>query len=119
MRKAIIVIGLFLAMAHSAFAEQRGVFMEFHRKIHPQKNLEVNRMPMRFPIEVIYDSDSHTIKVIGDESIEAEVFLYNKATGSLDDYSSSLNTAFTVLTSGTYTIQIQGVEWCAEGEIEI
>lgn len=46
MKKVIILAGLPLAMAHAAFAEQRGVFTEFHRRI----NMEVNRAPMRLPI---------------------------------------------------------------------
>ena len=77
-----------------------------------------NRAPMRLPIEVVYDSDTHKIEVIGDESMEAEVFLYN-ANGSLENYSSLLNTEFTVLTPGIYIIQIEGEGWYAEGEIEI
>ena len=118
MRKKIILVGLLLVMAYSAFAEQRGVFMEIHRKSIPEKNLEVNRAPMRLPIEVMYDSDTHTITVTGNDSIEAEVFLYN-ANGNLEDYSSSLSTNFTVLTSGAYVILIQGDGWYAEGEIEV
>ena len=55
---------------------------------------------------------------MGDESIKAEVFLYN-ANESLEDYSSSLNTEFTVFDLGTYSIQIQADEWYAEGKIEI
>lgn len=118
MKKVIILVGLLLAMAHSASAEQRGVFMEIHRKSIPGKNMSVNRSPMRLPIKVVYDSDTHKIEVMGDESIKAEVFLYN-ANESLEDYSSSLNTEFTVFNLGTYSIQIQADEWYAEGKIEI
>ena len=118
MKKLIIMAGLLLVMAHAAFAEQRGVLMEIHNKSIPEKNLSVNRAPMRLPIEVVYDSDTHKIEVTGDESIEAEVFLYN-TNGTLEDYSSTLNTDFTILTPGTYTIQIHADEWYAEGEIEI
>lgn len=119
MKKVIILMVLLLTtMAHTAFAEQRGVFMEFHRKINPGKNMQVNRAPMRMPIEVVYDSDTHNIKVIGDEGIEAEVFLYN-ANGTLESHSSTLNAEFNVLASDTYTILIQGEGWYAEGEIEM
>lgn len=118
MKKVIILAGLLLVMAHTAFAEQRGVLMEFHRKNNSDKNSEVNRSLMRLPIEVVYDSDTHIIKVIGNESLEAEVFLYN-ANGTLENYSLTVNTDFTVLIPGTYIIQIQGDGWYAEGEIEI
>lgn len=118
LRKTIILVGMLLAIVPAAFAEQRGVFMEFHRKINPGKNMQVNRAPMRLPIEVVYDTDTHKIQVIGDEFTKVEVFLY-KADGTLENCSSKLNTEFTGLTSGTYSILIQGKEWNAEGEIEI
>lgn len=118
LKNIIILVGLLLAIVPTAFAEQRGVFMEFHRKINPGKNMQVNRAPMRLPIEVVYDTDSHKIQVIGDELTEAEVFLYN-ADGTLESRSSKLNTDFTGLTYGTYSILIQGKEWYAEGIIEM
>ena len=118
LKRTIILVGLLLAIVPAAFAEQRGVFMEFHRKINPGKNMQVNRTPMRLPIEVVYDTDSHKIQVIGDELTDAEVFLYN-ADGTIESSSSKLNTDFTGLTSGTYSILIQAREWYAKGEIEI
>ena len=118
LKNIIILVGLLLAIVPTAFAEQRGVFMEFHRKINPGKNMQVNRAPMRLPIEVVYDTDSHKIQVIGDELTEAEVFLYN-ADGTLESRSSKLNTDFTGLTYDTYSILIQGKEWYAEGIIEM
>lgn len=118
MKQLIILAGLLFVMGQSVFAEQQGVFMEFHSKIIPGKDMEVNRAPIRIPIEVMYDSDTHTIVVTGNDSTEAEVFLYN-ANGNLEDYSSSLSTSFTVLNPGTYVILIQGDGWYAEGEIEV
>lgn len=118
LKRTIILVGLLLAMVPAAFAEQRGVFMEFHRKINPGKNMQVNRAPMRMPIEVVYDSDTHNIKVTGEKGIEAEVFLYN-VNGTLESHSSTLNAEFSVLESDTYTILIQGDGWYAEGEIEM
>lgn len=118
MKKTIILLGLLLVMAYTAFAEQRGIFMNLHGKINPGKDMEVNRTPMELPIKVIYDSDVHKIEIIGNESLEAEVFLYN-INGNLESYSPILNTDFTVLNPGTYSIQIQGDGWYAEGEVEI
>lgn len=37
MKKVIILVGLLLAMAHTAFAEQRGVLMEIHHRSIPEK----------------------------------------------------------------------------------
>lgn len=76
MKKTIILLGLLLVMNYTAFAEQRGIFMDFHGDINPKKDTEVNRTPMKLPIEVIYDSDVHTIEVIGNGSLEAEVFCF-------------------------------------------
>jgi len=117
MKKAIILAGMLLNMFHTAFAEQRGVFMEFHHKIVSGHTRDVNRAPMRIPVEVVYDSNTRKIEVIGNESLEAEVFLYN-VNGSLEGYSSILNSNFTILTPGNYTILIKGDGWYAEGEIE-
>jgi len=118
MKKVIILVGLLLIMAHTAFAEQRGVFMDFHRKSNPEKNMEVNRAPMRLPIDVVYDPDTKCITVTGDESMNAEVFLYNES-GEIEDYSSSLNAKLLVTTQGRHRIQIEGENWVAEGVIEI
>lgn len=118
MKRTIILLGLLLAMVCTAFAEQRGIFMNFHGKINPGKDMEVNRTPMELPIKVIYDSDVHKIEIIGKESLEAEVFLYN-INGTLEGYSPILDTDFTVLARGTYIIRIQGDEWYAEGEVNM
>lgn len=53
MKKTIILLGLLLVMNYTAFAEQRGIFMDFHGDINPKKDMEVNRTPMKLPIEVI------------------------------------------------------------------
>ena len=47
-----------------------------------------------------------------------ETLVYN-INGTLESYSPILNTDFTVLNLGTYSIQIQGDGWYAEGEVEI
>lgn len=52
MKKTIILLGLLLVMNYTAFAEQRGIFMDFHGDINPKKDTEVNRTPMKLPIEV-------------------------------------------------------------------
>ena len=44
-------------MAHSAFAEQQDVCLEFHRWDIPDNNAKVNRAPMLLPIEVVYASE--------------------------------------------------------------
>lgn len=118
MKKMIILVGLLFVTIQSLLAEQRGVFMEFHRKINPEHTRDVNRAPMRLPIEVVYDIETHKMQIAGDESIEAEVFLYD-ANGTLKEYSPTLNTEFNIFASGNYIINIIGEGWYAEGKIEI
>lgn len=118
MKKTIILAGLLLfAIAHVALAEKRELPMTFHPGNISGKDMKVDRSPMRLPIDVIYDSDTHTVEVIGGGSIDAEVFIYDAA-GSLVHYSSSLNTDFIVSEPASHTIQIQGDGWYAEGYIE-
>lgn len=76
MKKTIILLGLLLVMNYTAFAEQRGIFMDFHGDINPKKDMEVNRTPMKLPIEVIYDSDVHTIKEVEDVIGENVIFVF-------------------------------------------
>lgn len=118
MKKTIVLLGLLLVMNYTAFAEQRAIIMDLHGDINPKKDTEVNRTPMQLPIKVIYDSDMHKIEVIGNGSLEAEVFLYN-INGTLEGYSPILDTDFTVLARGTYVIRIQGDKWYAKGEVNM
>ncbi len=80
--------------------------------------MSVNRLPIRLPIKVDYNSDTHKTEVMGNESIKAEAFFY-ETNESLEEYSSLLNTVFAVFALGTYSIQIQTDAWYAEGVIEI
>ncbi|MDE6754069.1 MAG: hypothetical protein K2J82_05575 [Muribaculaceae bacterium] len=118
MKKLIFLMWLLLCVTNTTYAEQQGVFMEFHRKSMPEKNTQVNRAPMRIPMEVIYDSESRKIEVVGTESIEVEVFLF-RANGMLEGYSLTLNCEFSVSTPDSYILQIQGDGWYAEGEIRV
>ena len=84
MKKVIIFAGLLLAMSHTAFAEQCGVFMEFHRKVNPEHTRDVNRAPLRLPIDVVYDSDTHKIEVVGNEEMEVQIFLCDENGNYID-----------------------------------
>ena len=118
MKKFIIVVGLLFTMPHTAVADQQDIPLEYNQKSNPNKNGTVNRAPMHLPIDVFYDSDTHTIIVIGSDSLNAEVYVHD-STGTRVFHSASLNTNYTFSTPGTYTIQIQGDGWYAEGEIEV
>lgn len=118
MKKLFIFAILSFSITLSVFAEQQGVFLEFHRKNNPENNTKVNRSPMRLPIDVLYDTETHIIKIIGDTSLEVEVFLYNNL-GEVVDFSTSLDAEFSISSLGTHTIYIQGDNWYAQGNIEV
>ena len=120
MKKGIIIAGLLLAMANTAFAEQWGVFMELHRKSNPEKNKSVNRAPMRLPIEVVYDSDTHKIKVSGDNKMEVQLFLCDE-NGNTLDYSQCVNSVLNIPNSysGLITLRIESEGWIAIGNINV
>ena len=120
MKKAIIFAGLLLVIAHTAFAEQRGVFMEFHRKINPEHARDVNRAPMRLPIEVVYDSETHKIEVVGNEEMEVQIFLCD-GNGNALDYSPCVNAVLNIPYnySGLIILRIESGEWIATGNISV
>lgn len=118
MKNAVVLAGLLLATIHNVSADEREIIIDFHKKTSTDETKTPNRTPMRFPIDVIYDTDTYEVKVVGDKSINAEVFLYD-AVGNLEDYSATLNAYFYLYTSDTYTIRIEGDGWYAEGEIEM
>lgn len=105
-------------MAQPALAEQYDIYLEMHQRSNHENDTKVNRAPMLLPIEAVYDSDNHIIKVIGNDSLETEIFLFD-SDGSVEGHSSTLNTEIPVMSSGSHTIQIQGDGWYAEGEIDV
>lgn len=120
MKKVIIFAGLLLAMSHTAFAEQCGVFMEFHRKVNPEHTRDVNRAPLRLPIDVVYDSDTHKIEVVGNEEMEVQIFLCDE-NGNTLDYSSYINAELNIPYnySGLIILRIECEKWIAIGKITV
>lgn len=119
MKKYLLVFSVILGFFLNAPAEKKQQRIDVYTIGHDQKSTTVHRAPARIPaIEVYYDSEVQTIEVVGDEYVEAEVFLYDEE-GIVVDYSTSLNTIFSVSVSGSYRIHIQSANWYAEGEIQI
>ena len=120
MKKLIILAVLLLGMVHTAFAEQRGVLIEIHYRSVNGKNMSVNRAPMRLPIEVVYDSDTHKIKVSGDNKMEVQLFLCDE-NGNTLDYSQCVNSVLNIPNSysGLITLRIESEGWIAIGNINV
>lgn len=117
MKKLIALIGILMSMYPSIYAEEHGVFMEINMR-NMDSYTKVNRAPKRISLDVVYDTETKTVTVTGDESISAEVFIYN-ASGEVENHSSSLNTTLSVSSLGNNRIRIEGEDWIANGVIEI
>ena len=81
--------------------------------VHPRLRSSANQR-----VDSTNSYKTRIVKVIGYDSLNAEVFLYD-SDGSVEGHSSTLNTEIPVMSSGSHTIQIQGDGWYAEGEIDV
>lgn len=81
-------------------------------------DVEIFRSPAQNLVEAFYDSDSHSVIITGDPTIEAEVFLYDED-GNLEDFSHSLNSTLRVTSNGFHTILIITDYWFALGHINL
>ena len=114
MKKIALLIGLALTFAPTISAERQDVSMKHQRKSTPDKNTGYNRAPLHLPIDVVFDTDTQTLEVTGDESMDAEVYIYN-SDGALEDYSSTINANFVITIPGDHLIHIEGDGWYSDG----
>lgn len=118
MKKKFLISALIGSIAFGAMAEGEKIPIIINKKDDSHLTNRPDRALMRIPVEVFYDSDTRVVEVVGSESIEAEVFLYN-ATGTLENYSPSLNAEFYLISPGEYAISIQSDNWSATGIINV
>lgn len=115
MKKLILLCMFLLSFSISAFADKEEIIITKHEK-NPNPSKE-ERAPMRIPLRVVYDTDTHIMEVTGPETMAAEVFVYN-AEGTIVSYSPVLNSTLNIPDDpGTYTIFIQSDSWYADGEM--
>lgn len=114
------MLWLMLAMAFTISAEEKSVFIKIDRKDDSSKHTQVDRAPMRLPIDVVYDTDNLTITVSGDDTLEADVSLADE-TGTVIDLSPSVNTTLNIPDgySGIIVICIESADWIGIGKIEV
>lgn len=118
MRKAILLFSAIIAFALSAWAENTtGVFMDSYLSTHEESSTKVNRSLVQIPtLEVVYDSDTQTIRITSPESQAADVYVYN-SNGAIVGYANGLNTTIQLPSVGSYTIYIEGEGWYGVGYI--
>ncbi len=116
MKKTVVLLITLIIAVFSALAEKHGIFMEYHRKSKPGTQTQVPRVPMKLPIDIIYDTEANLVEIVADDTIDANVYVYN-CSGAVVYYSSSVNTEFSIAPNECYTIIIDGEGWYAEGVI--
>lgn len=116
MKKKFLISVLIGSIAFGAMAEGEKIPIIINKKDDSHLTNRPDRALMRIPVEVFYDSDTRVVEVVGSESIEAEVFLYN-ANNMLENYSPALNAEFNVVAPGEYIVFIQSDNWSATGSI--
>lgn len=120
MKRYLLLIGVAIAIAVQGFAEKSGICMDIAKRGHNSKTTTVRRSPMRIPIYVFYDNDTHQIEVVGDDELAAQVFLSDE-NGNTLDYSPCINAMLDVPCNynGILLIRIESEDWIATGNIAI
>lgn len=116
MKKLFLIITVIFTTMFSSFAEDKKVPVVFNNEKQTSNKSTWDRAPMRIPVDVYYNTENRVIKVEGSETIDAEVYLYNKYE-ELVDYSSTINAEFQLTMPGEYTILIQSESWYAEAVV--
>lgn len=118
MRKFFLIFSAIVFLALPAFSESTTeVFMEFYLNGNEEDGTTVNRSRMRIPtIDVVYDSETETIKITSSELFEANVYVYD-CSGTIVSYANTLNTTVSLPSSDSYTIYIESKKWYGIGYI--
>lgn len=118
MRKIILLISAIISFTLSTWAEKTtDVYMECHKNSNKELDPKLNRSLVQIPnIDVVYDSDTKTIRIASPESQAANVYIYN-SNGIVVSYTNSLNTTIQLPSAGPYTIYIEGSGWYGIGYI--
>ena len=118
MKKLFLIITVIFTTMSSSFAEDEKVPVVINKEEQTSNNNKNtwNRAPMRIPVDVYYNTENRVIKGEGSETIDAEVYIYNKYE-ELVDYSSTINAEFQLTMPGEYTILIQSESWYAEAVV--
>ncbi len=120
MKKYLLLIGVIISIGIQAFASKSAVYMDFFKYGRSDKSTTVRRSPMRLPIDVFYENETHQIEVAGDEEMVAQIFLCDE-NGNTLDYSPCINAVLDIPCNynGLIIIRIESEEWVATGKIDV
>ncbi len=118
MRKAILLFSTIVSFALSALAENTSeVLIDKYQTGHKENSTQVHRSLIPIPtFDVVYDSDTKTIRITSPESQDANVYIYD-SNGAVVGYANGLNTTIQLPSAGSYTIYIEGEGWYGIGYI--
>lgn len=92
MKKLHLLFGVLIIVGClQTYAAKSGVYMDFYKYGHEDKNTTVHRFPMRIPINVYYDNELRQIEISGSVDIDVQIFLCDE-NGNIIAYSSIPNT---------------------------
>lgn len=117
MKQILVLILAMFSIAVRADSHPDPIPIETH-PLEVPSDVEIFRSPAQNLVEAFYDSDSHSVIITGDPTIEAEVFLYD-ANGQLEDYSPVINSSLKVSCTGSHTIVVLAKYWYAVGKISV
>ena len=94
--------------------------MEYHQLGQGIQSTTVRRSPLRLPVDVFYDNETHQIEIMGDDEVSAQVFLCDE-NGNTLDYSPCINAMLDVPSNynGLIIIRIDSENWIATGKVAI
>ncbi len=119
MKKILLIFTLFFSLTvASTYAETYEIHPPIKTKKNDGKDDGRGRAPIYLPIKIYLDTDNNTVRVVSNDDIQASVSIYNEA-GELAGYSMSINAVLPILSSGNYSIYIDGDGWYAEAEFSI
>lgn len=76
MKKLHLLFGVLIIVGClQTYAAKSGVYMDFYKYGHEDKNTTVHRFPMRIPINVYYDNELRQIEISGSVDIDVQIFL--------------------------------------------
>jgi len=120
MKKYLLLIGVLFSICIQTYASKSAIYMDIYKSGHDDKRTTVRRSPMKLPIDVFYDNETHQIEVAGNEEIMAQLFLCDE-NGNMLDYSPDINAVLKVPCnySGLIIIRIECEDWIATGKIAV
>lgn len=121
MKKLLSLLGVLIIVGClQTYAAKSGVYMDFYKYGHEDKNTTVHRSPMRIPINVYYDDELRQIEISGSVDIDVQIFLCDE-NGNIIAYSSITNTTLDIPEdyNGRLSISIECDNWVATGCITI